>query len=256
MEELNDQELNNESIEPEEEEELSHTDKLVGVLTAPRETFIKISKHPLKTSDWFLPLLISSIVALLSFYIMMMNANVRFDFEDKTRIEVEKSISKQLENGQLPEDRAEIARDMGLKWAKLMNPIMKFIGLWFILFFSALIYWLIIKFFFHDQGQYKTALVGLGMSYYILVFQSILTIILAYITNKFLNTPNFAEILGVDLHAFPDFLLSFLDVTMIWYFIVASIGLSALFKSASTTKYYILTFGVWIGLSLALFSIF
>ena len=83
MEALNDKELNHESTETEEEEELSHSDKLVGVLTTPRETFIKISKYPLKTSDWLLPVLISSIVALVSLYIMMMNANIKFDFEEK-----------------------------------------------------------------------------------------------------------------------------------------------------------------------------
>ena len=43
MEELNDQELNDESTEiEEEEEELNHTDKLVGVITEPANTFFSM----------------------------------------------------------------------------------------------------------------------------------------------------------------------------------------------------------------------
>ncbi len=252
MDELNNQDPVEEVIE---EEELGLTDKIVGIFTEPQKTFINVSKYPLKTTDWFLPLFLASLFSLLSVIIMFTDESIKYDFEEKASVEIEKSINKQIESGKITEEQAEMGREMGLKWGKIMTYITKFIGLWFILFFSALIYWLIIKFGFKDQGTYKEALVSLGLPFYILMLQSILTLIIAFLTKQYMNTPNLAEILGMDIRQFPDVLMSFVDIFMIWYFIVVSIGLSILFKSTNTIKYYALTFGVWIGLSLLFFGI-
>ena len=53
---------NNEPLtnsEPEEShEELSHSDKMIGVFTEPGKTFDNASKFPPRTKDWVLPLVI------------------------------------------------------------------------------------------------------------------------------------------------------------------------------------------------------
>lgn len=234
----------------EEEEELSITDKLVGIITEPKETFLNIAKYPLKTVDWFLPVLLVSILSIISVVVLFNDQSIVYDFEEKASLEIEKSISEQIETGQITEEQAEMGRSMGLKWASIATYIMKFIIYWFILFLSALIYWLIIKFGFKDEGTYKAALVALGLPFYIFIVQIIVTIVLAYATSQYLNSPNLAEILGMNPREFPAAFLVLIDVFMIWYFVVVSIGLYILFKAQNINKYYILTFGVWIGLTL------
>lgn len=54
-----------------EAEELSHSDKLVGVLSAPIETFKKISQYPSKNIDWALPLLTLIIISVVSLFVIM-----------------------------------------------------------------------------------------------------------------------------------------------------------------------------------------
>ena len=238
-----------------EDEELSFTDKMVGVLTEPSETFSSIAKHNLKSIDWVIPILIASIIALVGFKFMMNNGAISMSFDEKASVKIEEQIQKQIDSGKMTQEQADIGKEMGLKWAKIGNYIAKFIMPWILLFVSALIYWLVSKFGFKDAATYKGTLVALGLSSYILIIQIIVTIILAYALGKFLNTPNLGEILGMDITKFPGILLSFVDVFMIWYTIVISIGMAKIFHSASTTKYYFLTFGLWIGLSLFFFAI-
>ena len=105
------------------------------------------------------------------------------------------------------------------------------------------------------RSTYTGALVALGLPYYIIAIQSIFTAIIAYITGHYLNTPNLAEILGMEITKFPGILLSFVDIFMIWYFIVVSIGLIKINYAVSITKYYVLTFGLWFVLIFIIFAI-
>ena len=46
------------------EEELGHSDKLVGVFAEPKTMFEKMSHFPPKTMDWFLPVILLLVVIL------------------------------------------------------------------------------------------------------------------------------------------------------------------------------------------------
>ena len=56
-----------------EEQELSHTDKLVGVFTEPAAMFSKAAKFPAKTADWIIPVLVVIVISILSQLVMMSN---------------------------------------------------------------------------------------------------------------------------------------------------------------------------------------
>lgn len=253
MDEINNQE---DPVEDEiEEEELGVTDKMVGVLTEPSATFSNIAKHNLKTIDWALPIFLTAVIAVIGFKIMMSNGAVSMNFDDKQSSKIEEQMQKRIDSGQMTQEQADMGKEMGLKWAKIGFYIAKFFMPWILLFIAALIYWLVSKFGFKDASTYKGTLVALGLSSYILILQTIVTIIFAYALGIFLNSPNLGEILGMDITKFPEILLSFVEVFMIWYTIVISIGMSKIFHATSNTKYYILTFGLWIGLSLFFFAI-
>ena len=65
------------SIEDAQEElELSHTDKLVGVFAEPQSMFSKIAKFQAKTSDWLIPVFVVIVVAILSQFVMLSNPEI------------------------------------------------------------------------------------------------------------------------------------------------------------------------------------
>ena len=238
------------------QEELSHSDKMIGVLTEPTSTFEKISKFPIKTIDWLLPVLIASLVAPIAFVLMMSNNQINSDYKTKLTPKIEKQIQQQIDRGKINKDQSETAKEIGLKWAIIITYPSKFLGPWFILFLTALIYWLIIKYGFKTDATYTGILVALGLPFYIIIIQYIVTSIIAYLTGQYLNAPNLAEIMGMEVNTVPGLLLSFVDIFMIWYFIVVSIGLIKINHAISATKYYVLTFGLWIVFMFVIFAIF
>jgi hypothetical protein len=60
-----------------EEFELSHKDKLVGVISKPTATFAKVAKFPAKATDWIIPMLIVIVIAILSQVLMMNNPTIK-----------------------------------------------------------------------------------------------------------------------------------------------------------------------------------
>ncbi|HSP88840.1 MAG TPA: hypothetical protein VLN45_11945, partial [Ignavibacteriaceae bacterium] len=40
------------------EEELSHTDKMIGIFSEPSATYEKIARFPVRTIDWLMPFLL------------------------------------------------------------------------------------------------------------------------------------------------------------------------------------------------------
>jgi len=64
--------------------------------------------------------------------------------------------------------------------------------------------------------------------------------------SRMLNDVSVASLMNSDKSTIIGFILSKLDILTIWAYIVFSIGLSKMFKSVSTGKYYAMVFGVWI----------
>src|SRR3989339_920698 len=91
----------------EQEPELSHSDKLVGVFSEPGKTFASIAKFPIKTIDWALPVLAMFIVVIISQIIMMGNPQIKGEMRQKQIDAIEKRLQDQVENGTLTKQQAE-----------------------------------------------------------------------------------------------------------------------------------------------------
>ena len=76
------------SVNEEEDFELNHSDKLVGVFTEPTKTFERMAKFPLKTVDWLLPLILLIIVAVLANFVVMSNPTIRYNVIEKNLAQV------------------------------------------------------------------------------------------------------------------------------------------------------------------------
>jgi hypothetical protein len=245
------------------EEELSHSDKMTGIFTEPSSTFEKIAKFPVKTVDWLLPVLILLVVAAITQILVMSNEEIYYQARQKQIQQIEKTFDRLVENGQMTREQAdqqlERARERMEMGRGPLGWILQTVGIFFVgfifFFLVALIYFLFAKFAFKGDGGYTSVLVASGLTSYIVIIQIVLAAILSMAFGRLLNGVSIAALGDIDKSTFVGFILGKIDPFSIWAYSIVSLGLAKMFRSGSTTKYFILVFGVWILGSLLLWII-
>jgi hypothetical protein len=245
----------NETITPieensEENGELSHSDKMIGVFTEPTKTFFLTSKFPPRTKDWIIPVMFLFFVAALIRIIAMTNKEVYFDAK-KQGIE---RIEKMVESGTLTQEQGDEAINAIDQQMEFMNgPVGWVITIATTLIFGFIvfviivgIYYLFVKFLLKGEGTFSSALVANGLTMYISTIQMIIAGILTMLFGKMIMDTSLASLMGSDKMTLAGWFFAKVDPLTIWVYIVLSIGLAKMFKSESTGKYYALVFGVWL----------
>ncbi len=238
------------------EEELTHADKMTGIFTEPSATFEKIAKFPVKTVDWLLPILLLLLVISLTRILMMNNEEISYQVKQIQ----EKSINEMVEKGVITSEQADQQIEQSEKFSNspigwIIQTVGIFIFGFIIFFFIVLIYFLLAKFALKGNGGFASALVGSGLTAYISIIQVVLAAILALIFGKLMTDLSVATFTDIDKSTITGWILGKIDPFSIWSYSVYSIGLAKMFRSDSTTKYFILVFGVWILGSLLLWGI-
>ncbi|MCF8260059.1 MAG: YIP1 family protein [Melioribacteraceae bacterium] len=260
MDEQNENKLSEKEYDEDDELELNHTDKLVGVFTEPSSTFEKMSNFPPKATDWFLPLILLIVIAIVSNFVMMSNPAIKYQVMEKQIGEMEKRFDKMVEDGTLSREQAdqqlEATRNFmesGGATGQAIQSVGIVIVSFIIFFVVSLAFWLAAKFGLKGEGTYTHSMVAYGLPYYIAIIQTIFVVLVAFITDKFMTGLSVAEFVDVEKSTLVGFLLSKLDVFSIWFYAVVAIGFARMFKSESTGKYYAMVFGMWIGFGLLFF---
>lgn len=248
-------------VEPE-EIELSHTDKLVGVFSEPAYTFSKMSITGPKTNDWLIPILVFIVTFILSNIVMMSNPVIKASVVEKQMAQYEKYFDDAVAKGQMTETQKEEQLEKireRMEQGGIQNIIFSAFGIivfTFIAFFIvAGVFFLFIKLILKGEGTYKDAMSAYGLSYYILVIQVIVMVILALVTDKFYTSTSVAAFVDTESTSIVHFILSKLDVFSIWFYAIISIGFAKMFKSQTAGKYFVLVFCLWIGFGLLFFFI-
>ncbi|MBI9070909.1 MAG: YIP1 family protein [Melioribacteraceae bacterium] len=257
MEELNNDELKNDSSEFDEEElEIAHTDKLVGVFTEPSATFSDMAKTPAKAIDWLLPIIGIIVFTILSQYLLMSNPQIKYETIEKQMTKMEEAYKGMVDGGTMTQEQADQALEAARTQMENMSGggiqvVLSGVGILFvtfILFFVlAGVYFLLVKFVLSGDGTYASAMVAYGLPYYVLILQVIVIVILSLSMNRMFTGVDVASFLDMDKSTFVGFLVSRLDIFSIWFYALISIGFAKMFKSESTVKYFILIFGLWLG---------
>jgi hypothetical protein len=107
MDELKDQGVQPQNESSDEDFELNHTDKLVGVFAEPGNNFKRISNVGVKTSDWLIPILIVIIVSIISNFVMMSNPAIKYSIMEKQMTALEERLDEMVESGQMTKDQKE-----------------------------------------------------------------------------------------------------------------------------------------------------
>jgi hypothetical protein len=235
------------------EQELSHTDKMIGIITAPKETFEKIAKFPPKTMDWFLPVLILCIVVALTQILVMTNPEIAFQAKQKQMEAIQKNFDEAVAKGQMTQQQADeqmsvIEERMASSGA--MMYVLQTVGIFlfvFIFFFILCgIYFLLSKFALKGDGVYASALVADGLVSYIGIIHVILAAIFAFVFGKLMRDVSLASLMDIDKSSIMGWLAAKVDPLTIWAYVVLSFGLAKMSKSQSLGKYFAMVFGLWI----------
>jgi hypothetical protein len=239
---------------PQQNGELSHSDKMIGIFTEPGQTFEHTSKFPPRTKDWVIPILILFLVAGLVSRLVMMNEDVYFEIKQK---QVD-AVEKQVEEGNLTREQADQQLE-GID-AFMRGPIGwiaaiagSLIGGFIIFFIIVAWYWFWCRFVLKGEGSYSSALVAYGLTAYIGIVQFIITGILTFLFGTLVKDTSLAALLSSDRATIVGFLLAKVDPISIWAYIILSIGLASMFKSENKGKYFVLVFASWIFIGLILF---
>ena len=122
---------NQDTIQPEqptnEIEELSHTDKIVGVISEPSNLFSKLAFLSTKATDWLLPLFLLIIVAIVSTFIYMSNPEIKLEMQQQQEKAMREQFQKMVESGQMTQQQVDEQLD---KTAEMMNnPMIIYLSL-------------------------------------------------------------------------------------------------------------------------------
>jgi hypothetical protein len=243
----------NPPVDNQPEEESSHSDKMIGVFAEPSSTFEKIAKFPLKTIDWFLPVFLLFLVICVTQVVLNSNKAIHSQVVEKQMSKMQEGLDKAVADGKMTAEQRNQQLDTIEEKMGTYGPlqmVFTFVGVFlagFIMFFIMNgIYYLLVKFALKGEGNYNSVLVASGLISYIGIIGVIVATMLSFAFGRMLQDASVAAILDSDRSTFAGFIFAKLDVFAIWGYVVLSIALAKLFKSANTAKYFIAVFGIWI----------
>lgn len=254
MDELKDQEVQPQEETSEEDFELNHTDKLVGVFSEPGNTFKRMSNVGVKTTDWLIPILVVIIVSILSNYVMMSNPTIKYSIMEKQMTAMEERFDEMVKSGQMTEAQKEQQLQQTRDFMENQGNTQMIFSTLGILIFTFLMFFIVSGVFFavtkfglKGEGAYKGAMGAYGLPHYIIVIQVIVMVILAFVLDRFIQGTSVGAILDSDKTTFAGWALAKLDVFSIWFYAVVAVGFAKMFKSNSYGKYFAMVFGLWLG---------
>lgn len=244
-----------------EPEELTHTDKIVGVFSEPSTLFSKMALLPAKVTDWLLPLLALIVVSIVATIILMSNPEIKFEIQQQQKKAMQEQFDKMVKSGQMSQEQADeqLDKTMEMFGNTAMMQMFSAIGMlvwwlfWFFVFTTLA--FIIAKFILKGDGSYSQAMSSMGLPLYIAVLQSIILIISGLLMGKMLTGLNPAAFMGLEAKTLPGFLLSRLDVFSIWFYAVVGIAFAKMFKSDNVKKYVFTSIGVWLVFMFIIFGL-
>ncbi|MEI7812947.1 MAG: YIP1 family protein [Ignavibacteria bacterium] len=245
------------------EEELSHTDKIIGIIVSPVKTFENIARYPPRGIDWIMPIIITILFAVISNFVIMNNPNIRYEVLQKQMAQLEKNFNSMVEKGQMSREQANEQTDkikeridasagIGARVSQIVSTIFVVFITFFII---SGVYFLFVRFVFGDDGSYQSAMVASGLPYYIGIIAILIMTITSLILERFVSGTSVAAFMGKDVATLTGFILRKLDVMIIWSLAVTGIGFAKMFRADSVNKYIAVMFAIWIAWGMITFFI-
>lgn len=240
--------------------ELSHSDKVVGLFSEPTKMFEEIAKFSPKIIDWLIPLLVFIVVLSLSTVVMQTNPQIKYEMLEKQTAAMEKNFNGAVDSGKITQEQADaqVAKMREhLEKGGMLFLIPQIIGVIIFMFITFFLisgfYYGVVRLALNGNGTYSTSMVAFGLPFYIASIQIVFQVIVAMLMSKMITDLSIATFLELDTTEFLGFLLSKLDLFSIWFYVVVGIAYAKMFKSSNTKKYIITIIGLWLGFSFLFF---
>jgi hypothetical protein len=245
-------EVNTNQTPSEESSGMSFTDKVMNVFSAPGELFEGIAKSEKQNSNWAIPLILTMIAGIIFVFVAFSQAPI----QDQMREQQEKTFQKQIESGKMTQEQVDRAMSFSPKPGSPIFMAFGAVGVAFVtaamLFGFALGFWLVGKWVFKAPVVYAKVLEVVGLSMYVSVLGSIITLLLVVAMGSLYATPSLAlAVSHFDPSNKVDKLLASINLVTFWYLAVVSVGLGKIF-SVTTTKALVavgVLWAVWTGIT-------
>jgi hypothetical protein len=229
---------------------MSLSDKLVGVFASPSELYDNVRQTPPTSSNWVIPTLILVVVGVIMAYLVVSNPTLSDQMKRIASEQMEKGLQRQLAAGKITQEQANQARDqmsgIGQTGALISKYVIAVVGPFVSLFVAALVYWLLGKGVMKATAPYMKVVEVVGLTFFIVTIESVVTTILSIGMNSVFASPSLALLISdfsVDnkMHL----LAASMNVFSFWTLGITSIGLARLFQK-DLPKVLVLVFALWI----------
>ena len=235
-----------ENQEPSAESTQSFGSRLLNVYAAPSEAFDGITATPSKTKFWIVPWLAMIVLGIMSIFIIFSNPVLKGQIEDaQTR-----AMQQNVEQGKMTQQQADQAQEAMSGMSGLM-PIFGAIGITLVMtgyfFVGALVFWLVGKFALKSAEGYGSYLALYGISSWIAVLGSLVTLLMILGLGSLYATPSAALAVLSDYDAMNSVhrILTRFDIFAGWQAFVIGAGLAKITgKPTGTAIGYAM--GLWI----------
>jgi len=232
-----------EQISPE-QEQMSFSDKLIGIFSEPGKVFSEFRQFPIKTVDWLIPTLLSIVIVILSQMIQMNNPTIKQDLRDKQI----KAMQKYVDEGRMTPEQLDQAVENMDRYQSFQYigifvgiPIVSFI----VLFIVALVYLLLGKYGLRGDPKYVSILAVVGIVNMIGIVEVLITTILSILLGKMQATPSVALLFSQMSQGPAYALLNKINPFTFWELVVIGIGLAKV-SNKEVIKGIYWVFGLWI----------
>ncbi len=230
--------------------------RLLNVFAAPGEVFDEIKAAPSSVTNWLVPVIIYSVVGVISVCIMFAQPAIQQTVHDQQV----KTMDQQVQQGkmtQAQEDQALQILDkfMGPKMLAALGSVGMVIYSCVSLFGWALVLWLLGRWVLKTQLAYMKILEVVGLSSIIIVLGMVIGTLLAVILGRLYVGPSLALLVSnFDPKNRGHLLLGAANVIYLWHTGVLAIGLAKL-SGGSISKVFAVVFGFWVLIELLLIAI-
>jgi hypothetical protein len=235
--------------------ELSHPDKAVGVISEPSVMFSETAKFPPKFTDWIIPLAIFLLLVLLSQFLQNNNPEISYDSKQKQIEALEKRFETMIKEGQITREEADRQIDNIQKMDFFaLRVIGTVFSVLFFFFLIAAIYFLFGRYVFKGDGSYSSALVASALPMYIGVIEILIYTIGALLLGQGMANASLGSFMGILPDSTFGLLMWMINPIALWMYVVIGIGLAKMFKR-NVTPFIALTLAIYLLSNLLVFAV-
>lgn len=209
--------------------------RMMNVFASPSEAFEGLAEAPKKAMNWLPAYLVMLILSVITVVMMFTNESLKQQMMDQQAT----ALEKRVEEGKMTQAQADQAREgmemMGSGIFIATGAVGAVVVLSAIFFGGALVFWLIVKWFFKAPLAYGKLMEVMGISLWISVLGGIISLLMMVGLGSMYAQPalSLAVYNSFDPNNTMHKLLGALNVFSIWWMIVLGIGLAKVSHKSS-----------------------